>query len=165
MFSFVVNVYLSAIICVSTPGNAVNYTIWTSRNHHMSKRHHNCKNWREMTVRGYCLITSSSKLVYSPTFHFGLDSHVFLYISASCCPLRQSCEREWNHVYDNNIMAVYYKFFCFAFFFFLLFCVFYVSKVFLITICGHFFFLIKKDRTENNSTRGSIVILWQKALF
>ena len=164
MFSFVVSVYLSAIICVSTPGNAVNYTIWTSRNHHMSKRHHNCKNWREMTVRGYCLITSSSKLVYSPTFHFGLDSHVFLYISASCCPLRQSCEREWNHVYDNNIMAVYYKFFCFAFFF-LLFCVFYVSKVFLITICGHFFFLIKKDRTENNSTRGSIVILWQKALF
>ena len=164
MFSFVVSVYLSAIICVSTPGNAVNYTIWTSRNHHMSKRHHNCKNWREMTVRGYCLITSSSKLVYSPTFHFGLDSHVFLYISASCCPLRQSCEREWNHVYDNNIMAVYYKFFCFAFFF-LLFCVFYVSKVFLITISGHFFFLIKKDRTENNSTRGSIVILWQKALF
>lgn len=164
MFSFVVNVYLSAIICVSTPGNAVNYTIWTSRNHHMSKRHHNCKNWREMSVRGYCLITSSSKLVYSPTFHFGLDSHVFFYISASCCPLRQSCKREWNHVYDNNIMAVYYKFFCFAFFF-LLFCVFYVSKVFLITISGHFFFLIKKDRTENNSPRGSIVILWQKALF
>ena len=81
-----------------------------------------------------------SKLVYSPTFHFGLDSHVFLYISASCCPLRQSCKRKWNHVYDNNTMAVYYKFFCCFFFFFLLVCVCYVSKVFLITVCGNLFF-------------------------